>query len=491
MIGEKIINYRIISLIGEGGMGSVYLGKHETLDRNVAIKVLLPEFARNPEIRERFINEAKTLSKLNHQNIVTLYDFTEQGNNLFLIMEYVEGNGIDVVVNNITGPIPLQRCIDIFTKILSGFEYAHSQGIVHRDIKPSNIILKTDDTPKILDFGIAKIIQGDSKLTKTGTRMGSVLYMSPEQVLGKEIDYRSDIYSLGVTLFEMLTGKVPYDTTTNSEYEIQNKIVNEQLPPVLSIIPHITPEIDNIISVATAKNSSDRYQTCKQFNHALQNLKQKNYITKPTIPNQDTSRTKLVNKTQPINRPVQNNYNIQTPDNGKKTWVWILSISSVILVAIIITFILLNDYTETTSNGKITEPKKNENKVTPERQPNNEDKDKANIKNTVETWLNCWQRKDISCLSSYMTEDYQYETATGKNKYQDKPERISVWQTQFSERKYISVTHSDFQVQVTGGNATVSYYQTYKSDKFNDAGNKILYLRKENEMWRIYKDSFY
>lgn len=229
MIGERILNYKIVSIIGKGGIGTVYLGCHETLGRKVAIKVLLPQLANDPNIRKRFINEAQTISTLSHQYIIMLYDFVELRNNLFLIMEYVEGTPLDRLIYSQTSPISFERSVSIFNKILSGFSYAHSKGIIHRDIKPSNIILRCDDTPKILDFGIAKIIHGDFKMTQQVLRLGSILYMSPEQVLGKQIDIRSDIYSLGVTFYEMLSRRVPYNITTESDYEIQRKIVNEPL----------------------------------------------------------------------------------------------------------------------------------------------------------------------------------------------------------------------------------------------------------------------
>ncbi|MBN1633763.1 MAG: serine/threonine protein kinase [Ignavibacteria bacterium] len=270
MIGKKIQNYEIISLIGEGGMGKVYLARHLTLERKVAVKVLNPEFVFNEELRQRFINEAKVLSTLTHQNIVTLYDFTEFEDNLVIIMEYIEGNSLEHIVRNLTGAIPEARSINIFGQILSAFSFAHKKGIVHRDIKPSNILLQAGDVPKILDFGIAKILHGDINLTKTGTKIGTIYYMSPEQILGRPIDFRTDIYSLGVTLFEMLCGKKPYDENITSEYLIQEKIVKEPLPPIRTIYPAVSERMEYIVNKATSKYPDDRFRSCDEFREALQ-----------------------------------------------------------------------------------------------------------------------------------------------------------------------------------------------------------------------------
>ena len=250
-------------------MGVVYLGNHVKIDRKVAIKVLNPALATNTEIRQRFLNEAKTLSNLTHQNIVTLFDFIEQDDNLCLVMEFVEGIPLDTFITKQQGPIPELRSIKIFTQVLDGFNYAHNKGIIHRDIKPSNIMLQADDMPKILDFGIAKILNADLNMTRAGTRIGSIYYMSPEQILGERVDQRSDIYSLGITIFEMLTAKRPYDIATSSEFIIQDKIVKEPLPSPRSYYPAITEAMEYIVYKATAKNPNDRFQSCSEFKEAL------------------------------------------------------------------------------------------------------------------------------------------------------------------------------------------------------------------------------
>lgn len=272
MIGETISHYKLLSLIGEGGMGVVYLGEQTNLNRKVAVKELNANLTANPQFKERFINEAKILAKLSHPNIVTVYDLISENEKFFIVMEYVTGENVSDYIINKRSAFELNRCINIFKHILSAFSYAHSEGIIHRDIKPSNIILQQNDVPKILDFGIAKITDKNFGLTITGTKMGSVFYMSPEQVLGEPVDKRTDVYSLGVTLFEMLTGSLPFDVTTDSEYKIQAKIVNEPLPSVRYYNPHLPDTIDRIIAKATAKRVQDRFSGCEEFYYSLENI---------------------------------------------------------------------------------------------------------------------------------------------------------------------------------------------------------------------------
>ena len=295
MIGSKILNYTITDKIGEGGMGIVYLGVHNTLDRKVAIKILNPSFASDIEIKGRFINEAKALSGLLHPNIVTLFDFTEFQNSFCIIMEYIQGTALDVIIRKVQGFIPEHRSIKIMDKILSAFSYAHSKGIIHRDIKPSNIIIQDNDEPKILDFGIAKILKGDVNFTKVGTAAGSVQYMSPEQILGNPTDIRTDIYSLGITFYEMLTAKQPFTSVSTSEYIIQDKITKDPVPSVKKTNPDISDRIDKIIAKATAKNPEDRYSNCNEFRNDLLNINpQSSDSTKTSIAGSIDDSTKTV-----------------------------------------------------------------------------------------------------------------------------------------------------------------------------------------------------
>ena len=265
MIGKKIGNYEVKSLLGEGGMGNVYLAVHTQLGRKVAIKSLHQQLVKNEGLRARFKQEANTMAHLQHNGIVSLFDFVEDENGLFLIMELVDGTPLDEYIKNVSGPIPAERAIPIMQCILEAFAYAHTEGVVHRDIKPANILLTKNGKVKILDFGIAKMLSdAGNKLTKAGTQMGTVFYMSPEQVQGKEVDQRSDIYSLGITFYQMLTGVTPYEGMT-TEYEVYNKIVMEPLPFASSYYPNVPTKLDEVILKATAKKLEDRYQNCDEF----------------------------------------------------------------------------------------------------------------------------------------------------------------------------------------------------------------------------------
>lgn len=270
MIGKSILNYEIKSLIGEGGMGSVYLATHTQVNRTVAIKSLLPQFMANEEIKQRFKNEASTLAHLQHPNVVGLFDYVEDESGMYLVMEYVEGMPLDDFIKNVTGPMPEERAVPIIKEILLAFSYAHQKGIVHRDIKPANIIITQNDGVKVLDFGIARLLgEGNHNLTKTGTQMGTVFYMSPEQVQGKKVDIRSDIYSLGVTFYQMLTGVNPYIGLT-TEYEVYSRIVKEDLPPPQEIYPGVPAYLATILKKALAKEPDDRFQTCDEFLAAVE-----------------------------------------------------------------------------------------------------------------------------------------------------------------------------------------------------------------------------
>ncbi|MCB5252270.1 MAG: serine/threonine protein kinase, partial [Candidatus Cloacimonetes bacterium] len=213
-IGDSIGSFKVVRLIGEGGMSEVYLVQ-DNLDRQFALKTLSANLSRDSNFRERFKQEAKIMSTLYHSNIVQLHSYFEEDDRFCLVMEYVEGGSLKDLIRKI-GPIPEERALKIFSQVAGALSYAHEKGVIHRDIKPSNIMIGKDDEVKVMDFGIARMAESPG-LTRTGTQMGTLIYMSPEQIRdSKHIDSKSDVYSLGVTLYEMLTGKSPYDETTES-----------------------------------------------------------------------------------------------------------------------------------------------------------------------------------------------------------------------------------------------------------------------------------
>jgi serine/threonine protein kinase len=267
---EKITSvYTVSAIIGKGGMGDVYLAEHKVLKRKVAIKALHFELFHNEQFRARFIHEALVMAKLQHPGIVSLYEYVEDETAVFLIIEYAEGLALDDYIAMKEGKMPENEAVDIMVKILEAMQYAHDQGVIHRDIKPSNIIYNPEkNTIKILDFGIAKLSQEANKqLTKTGTQMGTIYYMSPEQVKGETLDHRSDIYSLGVVFYQMLSGKNPYEHLT-SEYSIYDEIVRNPLPEIKHLDIKIQ-ELINIFKKATHKQINKRFSDCGSFKKAI------------------------------------------------------------------------------------------------------------------------------------------------------------------------------------------------------------------------------
>lgn len=260
--------YHILRKLGEGGMGSVFLAKDMILDREVALKIINPHLATDPKLLSRFKVEAIAQAKFHHPNIVVLHDFSQSGNLFYIVMEYVEGKSLKQVIRE-EGALTIPRVINIFRQILSAISYAHKNKVIHRDIKPGNILLTSDDTVKITDFGIAKVF-GIEGLTSVGVMMGTPWYSSPEQILGGKIDERTDIYSLGVTLFEMLTGKVPFESPPGSEFEIVRAHVEKEPPPPRSINPAIPIEMENIVLKALEKNPEKRFKNVDEFASAIE-----------------------------------------------------------------------------------------------------------------------------------------------------------------------------------------------------------------------------
>ena len=266
MIGTEIASYRILEKLGQGGMGVVYKAVDTGLDRMVAMKVLNPDLSKNPELVERFRAEARAQANLNHTNLATLYAFMVHQGTAIMVMEFVEGETFAQMIRR-RGPIPEVEAIPLFRQALLGIGYAHRAGILHRDIKPSNLMLNKNGLVKVMDFGIAKVI-GARGMTRTGTQLGTLAYMSPEQIQNRNVDIRSDIYELGITLYEMLTGHLPFES--DSEFQIMQDHVYTPPPPPSKYYPYINKGVEKVILKSIEKNSDARFQTVEQFGAALE-----------------------------------------------------------------------------------------------------------------------------------------------------------------------------------------------------------------------------
>ncbi|HJQ33976.1 MAG TPA: protein kinase [Pyrinomonadaceae bacterium] len=267
MIGQVFGNYKVEQKLGEGGMGEVYRGVDMMLEREVAIKFLRPELASQQQVVERFRSEAKTLAKLNHPNIATLYSFMRAGDSFIMVLEFVRGVTLDTVIQQ-RGAIAVEQAVPIFCQVLDGIQHAHEDGIIHRDIKPANMMLTEKGTLKVLDFGIARIL-GTARMTRQGNIIGTIEYMRPEQVRGFETDARSDIYSLGMLLYEMLTGRCPFDI--QNEFELMKAQIEQYPVPPRQLNPAIPEVVEQAIWKAIQKDPNQRFQSAAEFRAFLLN----------------------------------------------------------------------------------------------------------------------------------------------------------------------------------------------------------------------------
>jgi serine/threonine-protein kinase PpkA len=262
-----IAGYQIISLLGEGGVAKVYLGIQEKLKRKVAIKLLNPFFLKDKVVASRFEREAKTSAGLSHSNIIQIFDTGKSGEYHYIVMEYMEESLRERMKLSPQGKMRPEAALYIIEEILNALDYAHFRGICHRDIKPENIMFRQDSTPVLVDFGIARVYDASVQLTGSDSIMGTIFYMSPEQCSALEVDSRSDIYSLGVVLFEMLTGKKPYQGErwiSVLHQHIEDPVPN--LPPELN---RYQPLIDNMM----AKERKKRISTGAQFMRLLERIR--------------------------------------------------------------------------------------------------------------------------------------------------------------------------------------------------------------------------
>src|SRR5262245_46052874 len=278
LIGKSISHYKILNRLGKGGMGEVYLAEDTRLKRRVALKVLAHDLASDPSRLERFQREAETIAALNHPNIVTIYSVEEAGGVRFLTMELVEGETLTQMIHS--NGMDVESFLRFSAPAAEALSAAHEKGIIHRDLKPGNIMVSNEGRIKILDFGLAKLMRHDSDPdssrietrveTEDGIVLGTMPYMSPEQIQGKRLDHRSDIFSLGIIFYEMLTGRRPFYGDTSAE--LISSIMRDTPQPIGALKPGTNEHLDRIIRRCLMKDPRDRYQTARDVYNELRDL---------------------------------------------------------------------------------------------------------------------------------------------------------------------------------------------------------------------------
>ncbi|MFQ5823099.1 MAG: PEGA domain-containing protein [bacterium] len=345
MIGKTISHYKILEKLGEGGMGVVYKAEDNRLNRIVALKFLSQELTRDQEAKNRFIHEAQAASALDHPRIGTIYeiDETEDGQ-MFIAMAYYEGETLHKKLESRSAGQKIEEAIGIAIQIAHGLAKAHEMGIVHRDIKPANIIITKEGFVKIVDFGLAKL-GGATRITKTGTTLGTPAYMSPEQVSSRETDYRSDIWSLGVILYELLTNQLPF----KGEYEMSMlySIVNEEPIPISQLNTKIPDDLERIINKALAKKVENRYVSMQELMEDLKkchlSLTSKDQVSTKFI-SPSTKRKKIVNKIETGTKTKPDDAAMKGPPvipPGKKITEIIMNPKTILTTALILILALL------------------------------------------------------------------------------------------------------------------------------------------------------
>jgi serine/threonine protein kinase/DNA-binding LacI/PurR family transcriptional regulator len=280
MIGRRVGEFTIQEPIGRGGMAEVYRAYQPSVNRDVALKIIaLDQSSHDDEFRRRFAQEAEVIAKLEHIHILPIYGYGIETDIAYLAMRLLRGGSLSDLLRE--GPIPMPQAVELFTQIARGLAYAHSKGVIHRDLKPSNILMDDSGNAYLTDFGLAKIVGGEVDLTKSGNIVGTPAYMSPEQLRGERLDHRSDIYSLGVVLYHMLTGSPPFDATLSDVVSVIYKHLEKPPPAPSSINPQIPPEVEAVILKALSKDREQRFENAGEMANELKKAVGLSTLTTP------------------------------------------------------------------------------------------------------------------------------------------------------------------------------------------------------------------
>lgn len=303
LVNKSLGQFRIVERIGAGGMATVFKAYQPNLDRYVAIKVLPAYHARDPIFVKRFVQEARAVAKLVHPNILQIHDFGEQDNITYIVMEYVDGGTLK---DRLKRALPVPEAVDYMIQAAEGLDCAHRNGIIHRDVKPANMLLRKDGYLLLSDFGIAKILEGTTNLTRVGTGIGTPQYMSPEQGMGQAVDRRSDIYSLGIVLFHCLAGRVPF--TAENPLTITVKHINDPLPVEMLRAAGVPAPIEQVVVKMTAKSAQDRYQTTDELIAALTSALAASHLSMPPRwrPGMSSAMPQLDMQNKNVSQPLSN-----------------------------------------------------------------------------------------------------------------------------------------------------------------------------------------
>jgi uncharacterized membrane protein YgcG len=341
LIGTTLGQYEIKSQIGQGGMAYVFKAYQPGLDRHVALKVLPPVLAAEPGFVERFQREALAIARLHHPNILPVYDFGVQEDYTYIVMRYVENS--TTLTDLMQDGAPMDQLVEYIVQVASALNYAHKQGIIHRDVKPGNILID-GEWALLSDFGLVKMSETGKHLTSTGTSMGTPAYMSPEQVIGKSVDHRTDIYALGVILHKVLTGAIPHDAST--PIAVMHRRSIEPVPPLRTIKPDVPESLEHVVLRSLANKPDDRYATAIDFGNALKKAREDPNYREPTIANLD-----LTNEATMVSHA-----GIAAPKNGPKNMGLMIGGAAAAAVVLVVAFVLFALFWFVPGDNDVTGP---------------------------------------------------------------------------------------------------------------------------------------